>query len=331
MAPVDPRRYDAVESTKKRRCFATASLPAGPGATAATAPCAARPRWRLARCARSSRSRRFLSNGVLLDPWPVPCGPAAGPAPSDACRGARAARSCGAASGGTLARTPAAAAACAPPSLRHGTSSANSPDREPRTPRGTCCGAVISGLAVVSGLADVAPRFVPPWFAPRFDALRTGGRVSRAGDAAHTKHVQLRQASNVSVAESVGALGPALLAAAPSCAMTAWTRWSACARAVVVTSGLDAEARAARTPSAAVHAPPVTCRAAAAAPPLTATAAAAAAQRPGSTPAGSNDRPVPPSAPRALRTMSPAHDSTIEDIDGALHGRTLRESSTPLG
>ena len=126
----------------------------------------------------------------------------------------------------------------------------------------------------------------------------------------------------------MGALGPALLAAAPSCAMTAWTRWSACARAVVVTSGLDAEARAARTPSAAVHAPPLTCRAVAAAPPADATAAAAAAQRPGST-RGSNP-PVPPSAPRALRTMSPAHDSTIEDIDGA-DGRTLRESSPPLG
>ena len=125
----------------------------------------------------------------------------------------------------------------------------------------------------------------------------------------------------------MGALGPALLAAAPSCAMTAWTRWSACARAVVVTSGLDAEARAARTPSAAVHAPPLTCRAAAAAPPAAATAAAAAAQRPGST-RGSNP-PVPPSAPRALRTMSPACDSTIEDIDGA-DGRTREsESSTP--
>ena len=125
----------------------------------------------------------------------------------------------------------------------------------------------------------------------------------------------MRQASNVSVVESVGARGPLLLATVPSCIMTAWIRCNACARAVVVTSGEAAAARDANTPSAAVQAPPRVCRTAAAAPPAAATDDAAAA-----TSAGSEQGsipPVPPSAPNAPITISPAHDSTIENMDGA--------------
>ena len=113
----------------------------------------------------------------------------------------------------------------------------------------------------------------------------------------------------------MGARGPLLLATVPSCIMTAWTRCNACARAVVVTSGEAAAARDANTPSAAVQAPPRVCRTAAAAPPAAATDDAAAA-----TSAGSEQGsipPVPPSAPNAPITMSPAHDSTIENMDGA--------------
>ena len=140
-APVD-RAYPTVCSTNVRRCLATASRPAGPGATAWTAPDTARPRCRPARCALNSKSRRFLSKGV-----PLPGAPElTGAFPSEPCNGASAARSCGAASGGTLASTPAAAAACAPPSFKHGTSSANKPDKDPRTPRATCVGADISGF-----------------------------------------------------------------------------------------------------------------------------------------------------------------------------------------
>eukprot|EP00982_Pelagococcus_subviridis_P004266 29120-Pelagococcus_subviridis.AAC.1 len=222
--------YATVASTKKSKCFATASRPV---CAAATAPPAARRKCNHARCVLSSKSSFLRSNGVPPAARSDPTPPLSAP-----CNGASAARSCGAASAGTRASTAAAAAACAPPSRKHGTSSAKSPLRDPRFPTSVCCTL----------------------------ASDTDAPSSSDGDAAHTKHVQFRHISNFTVLGSIGARGPAVLCCSPSCIMIAWTRCNACARAVVVTSGLSAAALDARTPRDAHHAPPWTCPATAAAP-----------------------------------------------------------------
>ena len=338
-----PRAYSTVPSMNASRCFATASLPPRPGAAYAAAPDDARRRWSRARCARSSRSALARSNGVPTAPAAREEGDAPPPPLSAAWSGASADKSRGAASGGTRASTEAAAAACAPPSRRQGTRSANSDARDPRAPSGV----VRTGNAVArSGFggmpADSGGCAVPgtAWFSA-FDA-RSSASV---GLAAHTKHVQFLHASNLAESGSVGARGRtgtarfAALALAPSCIIVAWTRCSACALAVVVTSGLAVAARAASAPSAEVHAPPRVCRATAEGPPVAAADAADAAESPlgvvvgGRSARGEEDEGDPGAAspvrwpsdaasagrsspPRALHIMSPAHASRIALIEG---------------
>ena len=141
------------------------------------------------------------------------------------------------------------------------------------------------------------------WFSA-FDA-RSSASV---GLAAHTKHVQFLHASNLAESGSVGARGRtgtarfAALALAPSCIIVAWTRCSACALAVVVTSGLAVAARAASAPSAEVHAPPRVCRATAEGPLA----------------------PPPPTPP-----TPPSRRSASSSADGPREGRRTRETRGP--
>ena len=150
---------------------------------------------------------------------------ACNPALRDACNGASAARSCGAAGEGNTASTAAAAAARAPASRRHGARTAKSDASDLARQGVDRVGASRpwgsnSGLGGTPGRSRITSSPSAPPALPPPPAVVS----APLGDAAHTKHVQFRHASNTLEFGSVGARGPSKPRERPSCIIFACTR-----------------------------------------------------------------------------------------------------------